>query len=147
MNHKVLPIAIMALAGMAPASEKRVMISEVPPAVRQSVKRETRGSKMRGLVKETENGKVYYEAETAVNGKHRDILFDDSGKVVEVEQQVSMGSIPAGARNAIERQAAGGKVLGVESVTRDGKTNYEARVQKAGKKSEVKVTPEGMAVK
>jgi uncharacterized membrane protein YkoI len=143
MTHKILPVAAMVLAWGAPAFDKDVTISELPPAVRQSVERETRGATIRELSKETENGRVYYEAETSVNGKQREILFDESGKVVKVEQQVALDSIPAGARSAIEQQAAGGQVLGVKAVTRDGKTTYKARVQKAGEKFHLKVTPEG----
>lgn len=70
-----------------------------------------------------------------------------SGNVVETEEQVSLKSIPAGARTAIEKYAAGGKVLNVEVVTRDTVTSYEAQVQKAAKKSEVKLSPEGSLLK
>jgi hypothetical protein len=146
MNYKALLITCLT-AGVAAASEKPVKFTELPVAVRQSVERETKGASLRGLSRETENGKVCYEAETIVNGRHRDILFNESGNVVETEEQVSLDSIPAGARTAIEKYAAGGKVLTVEAVTRDTSISYEAQVQKAGKKSEVKVSPEGAVLK
>jgi hypothetical protein len=148
MNRKALLITLLAAsAGVVAASEKPVKITDLPPAVRQSVDRETKGATLRGLSKETEKGKVYYEAETAVDGRNRDILFNESGNVVEIEEQVSLERVPAGARAAIEKYAAGGKVLSVEVVTRKTSTSYEAQVQKAGKKSEVKVSPEGAVLK
>jgi len=146
MNYKALLMACLT-AGVSAASEKPVKFTELPVAVRQSVERETKGAAVRGLSRETENGKVYYEAETIVNGRNRDILFNESGNVVETEEQVSLESIPAGARSAIEKYAAGGRVLNVEMVTRDSVTSYEAQVRKAAKKSEVKVSPEGSILK
>lgn len=148
MNCKALLIILLtASAGVAAASEKPVKITDLPPAVRQSVDKETKGATLRGLSRETENGKVYYEAETTVNGRNRDILLNKSGDVVEIEEQVSLERVPAGARTAIEKYAAGGKVLNVEAVTRNTSISYEAQVQKAGKKSEVKVSPEGAILK
>lgn len=146
VNHKALLITCLT-AVVAAASEKPVNFTELPVAVRQSVERETKGASLRGLSRETENGKVYYEAETIVNGRHRDILFNEAGNVVETEEQVSLDSIPAGVRTAIEKYAVGGKVLNVEVVTRGTVTSYEAQVQKAGKKSEVNVSPEGTILK
>jgi hypothetical protein len=148
MNCKPLLIALLtASAGVVAASEKPVKITDLPPAVRQSVDKETKGATLRGLSRETEKGRVYYEAETTVDGRNRDILFNESGNVVEIEEQVSLENVPAGVRTAIEKYAAGGKVLNVESVTRDNTTSYEAQVQKAGKKSEVKVSSEGTVLK
>lgn len=79
-----------------------------------------------------------------VNGHGKDIEMDSTGAVVEVEEEVDLGSIPEAARSAIEKGAEGGKVLKVESVTH-GTTlvAYEAAVSKAGKHSEVWVDPEG----
>ena len=148
MNRKTLLITLLTVsAGVAPASEKPVKITDLPPAVRQSVDKETKGATLRGLSRETEKGKVYYEAETTVDGRSRDILFNESGNVVAIEEQVPLERVPSGARTALEKYAAGGKVLNVESVTRDNTTSYEAQVQKAGKKSEVKVSSEGTVLK
>ena len=149
MNYKAFPIAILAVTGgIALASEKPVQMSELPAAVRQAVQKETKGATIRGLSKETENGKTYYEAETMVNGRHRDLLFNASGSVAEIEDQTEISNIPAPARHAIEQFAAGGKVLTVEAVNSNGATSYEAQVRKSsGKRAEVKVSPEGKIVK
>ena len=75
MNCKPLLITLLtASAGVAPASETPVKITDLPPAVRQRVDKETKGATLRGLSRETEKRKVYYEAETTVDGRSRDNL-------------------------------------------------------------------------
>jgi hypothetical protein len=130
------------------ASEKPVKMADLPLVVRQAVEKETKGATLLlGLSKETEGGKVFYEAETIVNGHHRDILFTDSGIIAEVEEETTLDSIPPAARSAIEKYAGQSKVLKVETVTRDNTTNYEAEVRKGLRKSEVAVSPDGKIVK
>jgi len=86
--------------------------------------------------------------ETMVNGKHRDFLVDVKGAVTEVEEETALDSIPAAAKAAIEKKAAGGKIGMVETMTRGGATFYEAAyTSKAGKKLEVLVKPDGTEVK
>lgn len=134
-------VAFVSFACMG--SETRVQMKDLPGAVQKTVQEQTRTAKLKGLVKETEKGKTYYEAETIVNGKSRDILIDSTGAVVEVEEATTLKSIPEAARKAIQAQAGSGKILRVESVTRDSVVSYEAAVQKAGKKSEVAVNADG----
>ena len=88
------------------ASEIRVKMSDLHLAVQKTVKEQTRGARIRGFSKEVENGKTYYEAETMVNGKSRDILMDSTGTVVEVEEQTDLNSIPVAARRNAYRHTA-----------------------------------------
>src|SRR3981081_1577424 len=91
-------IASLLLAGVACAedNEAKVQFKDLPPAVQKTAKEhEQSGTAVRGCTKEIENGKTFYEVETRVNGKNRDILMDESGAVVEVEQQVEIGNVPA----------------------------------------------------
>jgi uncharacterized membrane protein YkoI len=105
------------------------------------------GATLRGLSKETEHGKTTYEAELTVNGKSKDVTMDGEGKIIEVEEEVQLASIPEGARGAIAAAAGkAGKVLMVESVKENDKlVAYEAHIQKQpnGKKSEVRVDANG----
>ena len=48
-----------------------------------------------------------YEVETMLNGKHRDFNVDAKGKLVVVEEEVDIASIPAAAKAAIEKKVAG----------------------------------------
>ena len=125
------------------SSETRVQMKDLPEAVQRTVKEQTKTAKLRGLAKEIEDGKTFYEAETTLNGKSRDILIDTTGAVVEVEDAVSLNSLPEAARKAIQAKAGSGKILTVESVTKGSVVSYEAVVQKNGKKSEVAVNADG----
>lgn len=133
---------------MALAAEKKVKMADLPPAVQQAIKDNTKDATLVGVSKDVENGKTEYEAGTKVNGHTKDITFDEAGKLLAVEEEVSLDSIPAAAREAIEKQAAGGKVKKVEKVTQGSKVFYEAPITtKDGKKSEALVLPDGTPTK
>ena len=141
-------LAIAALGGAAMAAEK-LQMKDLPPAVQKTVTQEqAKGAEIKGLAKETENGKTSYEVETMVKGKHRDFLVDAKGAVTEVEEETAIESIPAAAKAAIQKKVADGKMGMVETMTRGGATFYEAAyTSKAGKKLEVLVKPDGTEVK
>jgi uncharacterized membrane protein YkoI len=140
---KLTSIVFLAAAGLW-AGETKVKMQDLPPAVQAAVKEQTKSATLVGLSKEVEKGKTMYEAETKVNGKTRDVLFDSAGKVVVVEEEVDIASIPAAARSAIEKKAAGGKIKLVESVTpTGGAASYEAHYEKNGKSHEVAVNADG----
>jgi len=161
MNRSSVVAAVLAamLIGAGPAaaqgrqpeegSEKKVTMQDLPPAVQQAVKQHSKGAKLRGLTQETKDGNTFYEAELEVKGRTRDVTFDRSGKLISVEEEVAIGSIPAGARAAIRRAAGAGKITLVESVTEGGKTVYEAHIQQAPGQPEleVKVDANGNPVK
>src|SRR5947207_3314257 len=110
------------------AADQRVKMADLPPIVQKTVEEQSKGAVVRSLSKEVENGKTYYEAELKVNGHNKDVLIDPSGMVVEIEDQVALDSIPPVARAALDKHAGKGKVLSVESVTKDHSVvAYEAK--------------------
>lgn len=148
--RKVQSLALIAggvfLLGAATMADTRVKMADLPPAVQKTVKEQSQGATLRGLSKEVEKGKTTYEAELTVNGHHKDLTIDESGAIVEIEEQVAIGTIPAAAKEAIEKAAGKSKILSVEAVSQGGKVvAYEAVTQAVagGKKKEVRVDPEG----
>ena len=139
-------IAVLSLAA-AFGAEKKVKMKDLPAAVQKTVQEQTKGAQLKGVSKEVENGKTLYEAETVVNGRSRDYVIDEAGTVVEIEDEVTLDSIPAPAKAAIEKSAGSGKILKVESVTKGTIVTYEAELLKAGKKSEVAVAADGSVQK
>ncbi|HTD21055.1 MAG TPA: PepSY-like domain-containing protein [Terriglobales bacterium] len=129
------------------AAEKKVKLTDLPPAVQQAIKDNTKDSTLVGISKDVENGKVEYEAETKVNGHGKDITFDETGKLLAVEEEVPLDSVPAAAKTAIEKAAAGGKIRKVEKITEGGKVSYEAGITKDGKKSEALFLADGTPTK
>jgi len=151
-NAKMLTLALLGsvllLLGVAQGqSEKRVKMKDLPKAVQQTVQEQSKGATLKGLAKEVEEGKTFYEAELMVNGHTKDVLIDPSGAVVEVEEEMPLTSLPAEVKAEFEKQAGKGKILKVESVTKGGTLAfYEAKIKKAGKTSEVKVGPDGKVI-
>jgi uncharacterized membrane protein YkoI len=139
-------LAVTLTIGAAYADQK-VKLQDMPLAVQQAVKEESKGATVRGYSKEVEDGKTSYEAELTINGRAKDISFGADGKVLAVEEVVSLESVPGPARAAIQKAVGTGKLKKVESVMERGTTNYEAAITKGGKNSEVKVDSAGKAVK
>lgn len=126
------------------AAETKIQARDLPPAVQKAIPDATRGATIKGYAREVEGGKTMFEVETMVNGHSRDVLFDASGSVVEVEEAIRLDALPVVVRTALEGR---GHVLSVEQVTRGTRITYEAVVEKNGKKSEVAVNAEGKPFK
>jgi hypothetical protein len=126
---------------------KMLDVKKLPPAVQKTVQEQTKGATIRGLSKEVENGKTQFELETKINGHNRDLLIDPSGKVLEVEEEVELTTLPAAVQAEVKRSLAGGKLLILESVTKnDALTGYEASVEVKGKRSSFVMGPDGKAL-
>ncbi len=147
-NGAMKALCAMTLAfGTLCAADQKIKLQDMPPAVQQAVKEQSKGATVRGYAKEVEDGTTSYEAELTVKGRAKDISFGADGKVLAIEETVALASIPAPARAAIQKAARAGKINKVESVTEKGTTNYEAAITRGGKKSEVKVDANGKTVR
>jgi uncharacterized membrane protein YkoI len=151
MHNRLANILTLAalLAGpiLAGDSEKKIKMRDLPPAVQQAVREQTQTATLRGLSTEVENGRTLYEAELRVNGHSKDVTFDAQGKLVSVEEEVALDSLPPAAREAILKSVGKGKLRKLETVTENGVTFYEALVRKGLKSSEIKVDSSGRTVK
>src|SRR5437762_539742 len=95
VRSAVFMAMIVSAAIAALRAEQKVQMKDLPPAVQKAIQDQTSGAQLKGLSKEVEGGKTFYEAETVVNGRTRDLLFDASGKVVEIEEQATIDEVPA----------------------------------------------------
>src|SRR5215470_15297861 len=128
--------------------EKKITRAQLPPAVEQTVQRESEGTTVRGFAKEIEHGQTYYEASLNVNGRNKDILIDKTGKVVEVEEEVSIDSLPSTVQSALKRAAGTGTIESIESLTKYGNlVAYEAHLKHGKKRSEIQLGPNGEKLK
>jgi uncharacterized membrane protein YkoI len=136
----VLALGVTALF----AADKKIQAKDLPPAVQKAVQEEAKGATIKGYARETEDGKTMYEVETTVNGHSRDLLFDATGQLVEIEEAIGLDAVPPAVKTALE---ARGRILTVETVTKGKTLTYEAQVEKNGKKSEIAVDAAGKPVK
>jgi uncharacterized membrane protein YkoI len=132
--------AITLLVGSGMAAETKVKLADLPAPVQKTILEQTKNAELKGLSKETENGKTFYEIETIANGKSRDLLVDTTGQIVEIEEATTLESVPAAVKAVL---APKGKILKIETVTKGSAVSYEALVSKNGKKSEVAVEADG----
>ncbi len=126
------------------SAEKKIERSALPPAVEKKVQEQSKGATIKGFSSETENGVFQYEVETMVNGHSRDLAVAKDGTLLEVEEEVSMDSLPAAVKSALMARAPGAKITKVESLTKKDKlVAYEAATLKGAKKGEIQVGPNG----
>ena len=70
--------------------------------------------------------------------------MDKSGNIVEIEEEVTMDSLPAAVQEGLRKAAGAGTIGKIESLTKRGKlVAYEAHVKNGAKRSEVQVGPNG----
>lgn len=138
-------IALGAMTGSAArAQEKPIQRKQLPLAVEKTVAEQSKGATIRGFSTEIDKSKRIYEAELSVNGHKKDISIDEQGNVVEVEEEVSIDSLPSAVRDGLTKAAGTGTIRGVESLTKAGKlVAYEATVKTGTKSSEIQVGPDG----
>jgi hypothetical protein len=136
------------LAGAALA-QKKLALKDLPVEAQKTIQAELRGAEIKNIDKEVEKGVTQYEVESVLKGKHRDFNVDAEGKLLVVEEEVDISSIPAAAKAAIEKKVGGGKLGMVETVTKgNGATLYEASfTTKAGKKGSILVKADGTETK
>jgi hypothetical protein len=142
----VLAVLVTGLATLPAiqAQEKKLKREELPPAVEKTVAEQSKGATIRGFSTDMEGGKKLYEAELVVSGHGKDISMDEQGNIVEVEEEVSMESLPGNVRDGLTKSAGSGTVGKVESLTKKGKlVAYEAVVKTGTKRSEIQVGPDG----
>jgi len=133
---------------VASAQEKKIKREQLPPAVEKTVAAESEGATIRGFASEREHGRQFYEVSLNVNGHNKDILMDRNGTVVEVEEEVSLDSLPSNVQSALKKRAGGRTITVVESLMKNGQlVAYEAHVKHGMKRSEIQVGPNGEKLK
>lgn len=140
----VLALSSMAFAQGKDEKEKKIDRKDLPAAVEKTVGEQAKGATIRGFSTEVEKGRRVYEASLTVNGHGKEISMDASGKILEIEEEVAMESLPPAVKEGLTKAAGAGKITKVESLTKNGKlVAYEAAVKTGEKRSEVQVGPEG----
>ena len=147
LNGKLTVAALLiglATVSVAQAQEKKLKREQLPPAVEKTVATESQGATIKGFATEVEKGERLYEVELTVNGHSKDISMNKNGDVVEVEEEVTMDSLPAAVQEGLRKAAGAGTIGKIESLTKGGKlVAYEAHVKTGAKRSEIQVGPNG----
>jgi uncharacterized membrane protein YkoI len=134
----------MAMSSVSVAADKKITRAQLPAAVERTVAQQSRGAVIKGFSTEQEASKTVYEMELTVNGHGKDISMDAHGNVLEIEEEVALASVPADVQAGLTKAAGTGKIVKIESLTKQGKlVAYEADVQSGKKRREIQVGPQG----
>jgi hypothetical protein len=139
--------AVLLVAAIGLAKEKKVEKTDLLAAVQKTADEQSKGASVRGYSKEIEKGKIEYEVQLSVNGHSKDVSIDANGKVIEVEEEVALDTLPGAVQSGLKEKAGQGKIVKVESLSKHDKlVAYEAQVQRQSKRSEIQVGPDGQAL-
>ena len=64
-------------------NEQKVAFKDVPAAVRKTLEREANGQSITTVDKETQKGKVVYEADVKIDGHNYEIVVDEKGLLLQ----------------------------------------------------------------
>lgn len=138
-------LAALALAHhvLAEEDDKPVKFEDLPAAVAKAIKAAAGDAKLDSIVLGDEDGTPAYEATWKADGHKHEIAVAKDGKVLGLEEIISLKEAPEAVRAAIEKEAGSREVLEVEKVIAKGKTVYEAEIKEGKGKVVVTFTEAG----
>src|SRR5205823_3986029 len=120
------------------AGEQRVTIAQLSPSARATVEKMTAGGSVDQIDRELERGKIVYDVEATISGKHVEYLIADSdGEVLGTEVTIDYNELPAVVRTAAEKYFRTGTGLKAMKGIEYGEIHYEVEGPKNGKTAEV----------
>jgi len=137
----------LSLPAFAGEKEEPVKFDKLPRAAQKAVKEQAGKGRVVAVSKETSAQGVAFEARIQQGKRTFEVSVSAEGKLLSIEEQVALKDLPEPVRKTMEEQAVGGKLSTIEKVTEDGKTIYEAKVTKSGKKTEIQVAEDGKLLK
>lgn len=140
-------LILMAVGSLSLAGETKITEKETPAAVLDSFHASYPTARILARAKEIEKGKTLYELETIDGKAKRDILYEQSGKVVEIEEAIDSTAIPSAIKKSCETEFPDGKIARVEKITGNGTVTYELIVLYANKKVEATFNISGKLLK
>ena len=140
----------VAASGSARADEQKVELKDVPQAIQAAVKARFPQGKMTEASKEVEKGKTIYEVEVEDGDTEYDVAATAEGKILEVEKEITVASLPKAVTAAVEAKYPGATIKEAEALLSPDKAgstdtqSYELAVTLSTKKArELTVSPEG----
>jgi len=120
-----------------------VSLEELTPPARAAVEKLTAGGNIEKIDQETEKGRVIYDVEATVGGKHVEYTITTDGTVAGTETAIEFSALPEGVRKAAQKYFGGPAGLKPSKCVEDGQTTYEIEGNKEGKTVAVTFDPDG----
>jgi hypothetical protein len=124
-----------------------VSLSEVPQAVRTTIKRELEGAEIDALERDEDNGKIVYEVKT--NGDNdMKIKVAEDGTLLQKEEELDTKDLPAAILNAVKQLFGDVDLDDVEMEYRSGRgTIYKFEAEKDMLRMDLEMKEDGTVVK
>ena len=134
-------------SGSGKEASVRVSLAELSNPARATVEKVTVGGQVDKIDREVEKGKLVYDIEATVGGKHVEFLIADiDGSVLGTETSIEYGDLPQAVRAAAEKYFASAAGLKAMKGVEYGETSYEIEGLKGGRKVEVTFDATGKRV-
>ena len=138
MPRKALaPLAIFLcalLSGFALAQEKgQLKLADLPPAAQSTIKEQTGSGALHNLWVGKNQGEKVFGAVIIVDGKRKEVVVNADGKIVDLQQEVTVESLPAPMRKALTEQPRGAKILNISRETENSVVKYELETDVQGR--------------
>lgn len=163
MKRKLIGIsaacALIAGAGGYRAWADKVPLTQLPEAVQQAIKNQSKGETLEHVERETKNGQTVYEAEFKRSGLNRHVMFaadgtllPDQGIVHRTENalgrepSLTLSELPAPVQKTVREQQAGRDIAKIDKEMRDGKTVYNIELKDKGANSHLYIATDGSMV-
>jgi hypothetical protein len=141
----ILAVSLLCLGVRGYAGDTKIEKKDVPAPVLKAFEQAYPKASVKGYGKEVENGATYYELETVEGSSKRDLLYAADGKVMEIEESVTMKELPEPVAKTYAKESSGATASKIEKVTKGKKVTYEFAMGKG--KSELVIDPSGKVLK
>jgi uncharacterized protein YxeA len=148
----LLGMAVFAIAAYGLPQEKQeekdqiLKMAQVPAKVQQTIKTYASAAEIKQITMGDVDGKKAYEFLIEKASRKSEVSITPDGKVLTTEEEIPLSEIPDAARQSINARAAGSKIVSTEKVFENGKTAFEAVIERGGKQSTIAVSPDGKVV-
>ena len=122
---------VILLIGMftVQAQEKKINVKDLPKAVTAAFQKTYPKATITGASTEMEDSKSMYEVESKDGTINRDLLFTEQGEIFEIEESMSIESLPVDIKSALDKQFTKYRLIKAEKVTHGAKVEYEFKVK------------------
>jgi len=150
-NFSIALLLILVMVGCVSCQstkETRVSLLDLSPAARATLEKVTAGGTIEKIDREIERGRVVYDAEASVGGKHVEYLIAESdGEVLGTETEIPFSQLPESVRVAAEKYFGTSTGLKAMKGVEYGETHFEIEAARNGKTTEMTFDPLGKTVK
>ena len=127
----------------ADVTEKKIKFSQVPQAVVDSFQSHFPGSTVQGQLRQTREKVVYYVIEAEDSVRDRSVVFEEDGRIVEVQESMELAALPSALHDSVMVKYPSAVFRSAESITRDRHVEYDILMDVGKRKVEVIVNSAG----